>query len=128
MNLAPQGGVYTLILMIFVSEVHADSSASPVMGKRQFAPCSSCHTIESDGSDRVGPSLHGLFGRRAGSVSGFVYSEAMRKSEIVWNERVLDEFIKKPSAIVPGTKMAFAGMPQDQARADVIAYLKEATK
>ena len=69
-----------------------------------------------------------LFGRRAGSVQGFAYSDAMRNSGIVWSETTLDQFLTNPQAYVPGTRMTFTGLPDAQERADVIAYLKEATK
>jgi cytochrome c len=69
----------------------------------------------------------GLFGRRAGSVPGFVYSAAMRNSGIVWSEATLDRFLQGPRQMVPGTKMTYAGVPDPQERADLIAYLRQAT-
>ncbi len=84
-----------------------------------------CHSIDYD---RVGPHHRGLFGRPAGSVADFDYSDAMKRSGIVWSEATLDKFLSGPRGFVPGTRMGFAGIPDDQERADVIAYLKEATR
>ncbi len=90
-----------------------------------FAQCTSCHTIVSGESPKVGPNLHGLIGRKAGSQPDFVYSDAMKSSGIVWDEQVLNDYLKLPSARVPGNRMVFAGVPKDQDRADIIAYIKE---
>jgi cytochrome c len=70
----------------------------------------------------------GLFGRPAGSVPRFAYSPAMRNSGIVWSETTLDRFLQGPRKMVPGTKMTYAGVPDPQERADLIAYLRQATK
>jgi cytochrome c len=92
-------------------------------GEQVYARCQACHALASD---RVGPHHCGLFGRLAGSVPGFAYSPAMKKSRIVWNEKTLDSFLAKPLAMVPGTAMTYDGVPDPQERADLIAYLKHA--
>jgi cytochrome c len=120
--------VPVVLLMSVVTQVRADAGGDPVMGKRLFAQCGSCHTIAADGPSTIGPNLHGIIGRKAASVPGFAYSEALQKSAIVWSEPELDAFIKQPSAFIPGTKMVFLGVTKDKARADIIAYIKEATK
>jgi cytochrome c len=117
-----------LIVIAVISEARADGGGDPVMGKRQFAQCGACHTIDKGGPNKVGPNLNGIFGRKAASIAGFEYSDAMRKSEVIWDERSLDAFIKQPSAFISGTAMTFLGVPKDQARADLIAYLKEMGK
>jgi cytochrome c len=93
-------------------------------GEKIYERCMGCHSIERD---RVGPRHQGLFGRRAGSVPGFPYSEAMKRSGIVWDAGTLDRFLSGPRALVPGTRMGFAGIADAQERADLIAYLKRAT-
>jgi cytochrome c len=121
-------GFVTMCLLLALDAAlaaRADGTGDPVKGRRLFAQCGSCHTIVAGESARIGPNLHGLIGRKAGSVPGFEYSDAMKNSGIVWDERVLDEYLKQPSARVPANKMVFAGVPKDQDRADIIAYLKK---
>ena len=103
----------------------------PENGKKLYganASCSGCHSLVPR-RIRVGPSLAGLFGRKAGSLQSFpIYSTALRAVDIVWNEKTLDVWLTNPKEFVPGTKMGFAGLKDPQERADLIAYLKEATK
>ena len=103
-------------------------AADPVLGKRQFAPCSACHTVDAGGPDKIGPNLHGVFGRTAGTKPGYSFSAAMKKAGFAWDEEKVAAFITNPPKFVTGTKMAFAGVPTDAARDNIIAYLKEATK
>jgi len=106
----------------------ARAEGDPDMGKRQFAPCTACHTVDAGGVDKIGPNLHGVIGRKAGTKDGFAYSDALKNSGITWDEAKLDEWIKKPAALVAGNKMAFIGVGNDDVRANIIAYLKQATK
>jgi len=87
-------------------------------------PCRTCHTVK-EGDNRLGPSLAGLIGRKAGSLSGYPYSDAMKKSGVVWDAATLDRFIEHPDAVVPGNNMKpFPGLPSPDDRAAIIAYLK----
>jgi cytochrome c len=80
--------------------------------------------VTDKGVNRVGPSLHGIVGRKAGTVAGFNYSTANKNSGVTWDEKTLFVYLENPRKFMPGTKMAFAGLKQPQQRADVIAYLK----
>ena len=101
------------------------AAADPEKGEEIYGRCLACHALEYD---RVGPRHCGLFGRRAGSVPGFAYSEAMKRSKIVWNEKTLGRFLANPLKAVPGTAMTYAGVAQAKERADLIAYLKTACR
>jgi cytochrome c len=98
-------------------------------GERLFnQQCKACHTLEKDGASTVGPNLHGLFGRKAGSEGGYESSEAMKKSGIVWDDKTLADYLKDPKGKVPGTKMVYIGLKQEAQQQDMIAYLKKATQ
>jgi cytochrome c len=91
-------------------------------GEAVFKKCGSCHKL--DGSDGVGPHLNGVVGRNHGSIGGFAYSEAMAaKSAEPWTPEAIFAFLENPKAAIPGTKMAFAGLPKPEDRANVIAFL-----
>ena len=92
-------------------------------GEQVYARCMACHALAFD---RVGPHHCGLLGRRAGSVAGFNYSAAMKKSNITWSDKTLDRFLTKPLKLVPGTAMTYDGVADPKDRADLIAYLKHA--
>ncbi len=104
---------------------NAGSHGEPKAGEAIYSRCLACHALAYD---RTGPRHCGLFGRRAGSVKGFAYSEAMKRSNIVWNEKSLDRFLSNPLKTVPGTAMGYAGIADKQERADLIAYLKKANE
>jgi cytochrome c len=90
-------------------------------GKAAFARCAACHSI--DGSNGVGPSLQGLFGRKAGSVAGFRYSRALKAAATTWDAASLEAFIADPQKAIPGNVMPFSGVPDAKERADIAAYL-----
>lgn len=92
-------------------------------GETVYARCLACHALAYD---RTGPRHCGLFGRRAGSVKDFAYTEAMKRSNIVWNDRTLDRFLADPLKTVPGTAMGYAGVADRKERLDLIAYLRQA--
>jgi cytochrome c len=104
------------------------AAGDPVKGKADFEQCAACHSLEA-GQNGVGPSLHGLFGRKSGAEEDFVYSAAMRRASVTWTREVLDRYLADPqSGAFRGNRMPFAGMPDAQARQDLIAYLEQATK
>ena len=105
-------------------------AGDPAAGKTVFKKCAACHSLEP-GKKKVGPSLHGVIGRTAGTLKGFRYSKAMKAygaSGIVWSEDTLNAYLAAPRKVVKGTKMAFPGLKKEQQRADVIAYLKQAAE
>ena len=102
-------------------------SGDPVHGKQIFNQCMVCHSIDA-GVNHIGPSLHGVVNRKAGTIPNFMYSGANKKSGIVWSQQKIFDYLKNPQAMVPGTKMTFAGLRKAQDRADVIAYLTENSK
>ena len=95
-------------------------------GEKVFARCKTCHEVAKP-QNKIGPHLVGLFGRKAGSVESFKYSEAMAGSGKVWDEATLASYLKDPKGDMPGNKMAFPGLKKEDELANVIAYLKQAT-
>ncbi|MBT7449800.1 MAG: cytochrome c family protein [Rhodospirillaceae bacterium] len=96
-------------------------------GKRVFVLCRSCHTLEEDGRNKVGPNLNGMFGSNAGSKEGFRYSDVVKESGIVWSAETLEEWLVKPKDFLPGNKMAFAGVRKESDRKALITYLQAET-
>lgn len=115
------------VLTLGLSAATAQAAGDPEAGKKVFAKCKACHQLAA-GKNGVGPSLHGVFGRKAGSVDGFKYSDAMKSKDITWNEETIGAYIADPKKYIPGNKMVFPGIKKDSERNDLIAYLKEATK
>ena len=97
------------------------AAGDPAAGEAVYSRCLGCHSLELN---RTGPRHCGLFGRRAGSLPGFDYSPAMKRSTIVWNEESLDRFLADPPKAVPDTAMTYAGVSDAKDRADLVAYLK----
>jgi cytochrome c len=106
------------------SAAFADGDAAK--GKRVFNKCKACHSLEA-GKNKIGPSLHGIFGRKSGSEAGYKYSSAMKNSDITWNEDTLKEYLENPKKMGPGNKMAFVGLRREKDRENLLAYLKEAS-
>ncbi|VWX59879.1 c-type cytochrome [Sphingorhabdus sp. 109] len=102
---------------------YASLTGDAAAGKASFAQCRTCHVIEP-GMNRLGPTLADIIDRKAGGVAGFKYSEATTNSGIVWTEEKLNQFLEKPARVIPKTKMFYAGTPDAQTRANLIAYLK----
>jgi cytochrome c len=98
------------------------AGADAARGEELYTRCAACHALAYD---RVGPRHCGLLGRRAGSIPGFDYSSAMKRSKLVWNKETLDRFLADPLKAVPGTTMTYAGVADPKKRADLIAYLEK---
>jgi cytochrome c len=103
-------------------DVPASGHTGQPGGAQAFVQCSTCHSVEANGPRRVGPSLHNVIGRKAGSLAGFSYSPALRDSGVTWSPQTLDQFLQNPKAMVPGTRMAVSVRDPEQRRA-IIAYL-----
>ena len=96
-------------------------------GKKVFNKCRSCHSADKE-KNKIGPHLVGLFGRKAGSLEDYSYSNAMKESDVEWTAETLAAYLAKPKEFIPDTKMNFAGLKKEKQIADVIAYLEETTK
>jgi cytochrome c len=103
------------------------AAADPEKGKVLFLQCRSCHSLEAGGANKVGPNLHGVFGRKAGLAPGFSYSDAVSQSDITWSADTLKDFLERPSEFLPGNRMVFVGIRKPEDRANLIAYLKQET-
>ena len=101
---------------------HAQDAAA---GEKVFAQCRACHQVGPTARNLVGPKLNGLFGRKAGTIEGYNYTDANKNSGITWDEATFSEYIKNPRAKIPGTKMIYAGLKDEQRIKDLIAYLKQ---
>lgn len=97
-------------------------------GERSWNKCRACHQLGEAARNGIGPQLNGLFGRMAGGVEGYSYSPANKASGITWDEAVFADYIKDPKARIPGTKMIFAGIRNDQEIRDLTAWLKQFDK
>jgi cytochrome c len=100
----------------------ANAEGDAAAGEKVFAHCAPCHSIKP-GENKVGPSLAGVFGRKAGTEPGFSYSAALKGQDITWNEASVNEWLQGPGKFVKGTKMIYS-VPDEKDRQDVIAYLK----
>jgi cytochrome c len=117
--------VALFVMLQLAGVARADGDAA--RGEARFQDCAPCHKLEA-GANNVGPSLHSIFMRKAGELADFRYSPAIKRSGIVWTPETLDKFVTDPQALVPTNRMPYAGMASAGDRADLIAYLQNATK
>jgi cytochrome c len=115
-----------LALIIISAAAPVLAAGDPAAGQKVFNKCKTCHEADQ-AKNKVGPNLVGLFGRKAGSVADFKYSDAMKNSNVVWTETTVAQYVKQPKEFIAGNKMVFPGLKSDQEVADLIAYLKQAT-
>ena len=113
------------LLLAATGAARADGDAA--RGEKRFDECATCHSLK-EGVNGVGPSLHGLLGRKAASLDDFRYSPAMKRSGLTWTPQALATFVADPQKAVPNNRMPFAGMPDAADRDDLIAYFEKAAK
>jgi cytochrome c len=117
------------LALALVGAAGAADAGDAARGEHKFADCAACHaTTAGGGVDNVGPNLHGVFERKAGTLGDFRYSPAMKRSGITWTAQTLDAFLADPQKAVPANRMPYAGMTEAADRADLIAYLQQATR
>lgn len=110
------GGAAVALLLLTATAQAGDPPAA-------FNQCKACHKVEA-GKNAIGPSLFGIFGMKAGSVAGYQYSPTMKTSGLTWDDATLSKYLTNPKSVVPGTKMAFAGVKNPDDVNAIIAYLK----
>lgn len=116
------------IMAITEPDVEVPAGDATKGAKLFKAKCGQCHTVVKGGGNKQGPALHGFYGKESGTNSDFDYSNANKTSGIVWSDKHLWMFLINPKQYLPGTKMVFAGLKKEKERADLIAYLKEASQ
>jgi cytochrome c len=117
-----------MLCVLAVGLADAASAQDAQNGEQVFKKCLACHRVGPGAKNLVGPQLNGIVGRKAGTIEGFNYSQANKQAGekgLTWTDDVLDKYLVNPQAFMPGTKMAFAGVPDENDRKDLIAYLKQ---
>jgi cytochrome c len=123
-------GMLRMTLALFLTLlpfVPASAEGDVARGEARFQECAACHRLEA-GVNEVGPSLHGVFTRKAGELADFRYSPAMKRSGITWTAETLDKYIADPQGFIPANRMPYAGMVSASDRADLVAYLLKVTE
>ncbi len=126
MKIKGTAGIFALAIMALASQ-GAMAEGDPAKGEKVFKKCKACHSLEA-GKKKIGPSLNGIFGKPAGTTEGFKFSKAMKESGITWDEETIAAYLENPKKYIKGNRMAFPGLKKEADRANIIAYLKEATK
>ncbi|MGK7062854.1 c-type cytochrome [Bradyrhizobium sp. 1050_B9_N1_2] len=114
-------GALIAVLVLTGATANPSYAQDAEHGKVIFKTCAACHA--TDHGNRVGPGLEGIIGRKAGTVPGFDYSDAIKTSGIVWEAKILDAYLESPQKVVPGNRMPYAGLKDSTDRADLVAYL-----
>jgi cytochrome c len=126
-DLAMRGRMLLWTVALVTAAGAARAGGDATRGEKLYDDCAACHSIER-GVNGVGPTLYGIFGRKAGELDDYRYSPALKRSGIIWTEGTLDTFIADSQATVPANRMPYAGMPNAADRDDLIAYLQKASK
>jgi cytochrome c len=121
MKSAGKIGAFIAVLVLAGATAKPGYAQDAEHGKTVFKACAACHA--TDHANRVGPGLEGIIGRKAGTAPGFGYSNAMKKSDIVWDTKILDAYLESPQQVVPGNRMPYAGLKNATDRTDLVAYL-----
>ncbi|OYU86177.1 MAG: cytochrome c family protein [Bradyrhizobiaceae bacterium PARB1] len=116
----------SLLLAVPLIGLTANAMAQDVAaGEKSFNKCRACHQVGETAKNTVGPILNGLFGRKSGTIAGYNYSEANKNSGLTWDDAVFSDYIKDPKGKIPGTKMSFSGIKNEQEIKDLTAFLKQ---
>jgi cytochrome c len=117
--------VVALAAVIGLATVPAHADGDADAGKKVFRKCQACHTAGAGEPHKVGPNLHGVVGRAAGTADGYTrYSDALKESGVTWDEASLTKYLHNPKEFIPGNQMAFPGLRKDADVENAIAYLK----
>jgi cytochrome c len=112
---------FAALLAVFVS---AGAGGDAAAGKKVYVSrCLTCHSVEKGGSNKLGPLLFGIMGKKAGTLPGYAYSKPLKRSSFVWTDDALRQWLKRPNQTLPGTRMAFAGLSNPKQIEDLIAYM-----
>ena len=118
-----RGAIFAAVLLTAATTgARAQDAAA---GEKVFAVCRACHQVGETAKNAVGPVLNGLIGRPAGTFPGYSYSEANKNSGLTWDEATFRDYIKDPRAKIPGTKMIYSGLKDEQKTTDLLAFLKQ---
>jgi cytochrome c len=114
-----------LVLCLATATPLTAQAQDAAAGEKVYAVCRPCHQVGETAKNGVGPVLNGLFGRKSGTIEGYNYTDANKNSGITWDEATFSEYIRDPRAKIPGTKMVYAGLKDEQRVKDIIAFLKQ---
>ena len=116
---------FVFVALLAIAGAGEASAQDAAAGEKVFGVCKACHQIGETAKNNVGPQLNGIVGRKSGTVPGYNYTAANKDSGITWDEATFREYIKDPKAKIPGTKMIYAGLKDEQRTSDLLAFLKQ---